>query len=363
MCEDLLRMVGVSDGRKRLMEIVPSRRRRRVLITGGSGFIGGAVAALLEPAYDVVVYDVVAPPLSTVCSGNVIGDIRDTDRLAHAMHGAEGVIHLAAQLGVTACQANEELVRDINENGATSLATAVRRTRTVRRVIGVSSSEIYGEGRGRLLHEDDDPMPRSAYGHSKVGLEVILRNLAESRMRSVTVLRAFNVYGPRQRPDFVVSRFCHDALTDTPLVVHGSGEQIRTFTYVDDCASGLLGAFQLMSPPLGSFSLYNLGSRESISIRTLADLVVTLSGAKSPVRLVQYSDPATGRAADQEVHIRIPNTTKAETALGFRARIPLVTGLSRTLSWYRHQLTHEVGAEYEQSPGVLDLMAEARPGR
>lgn len=307
----------------------------RVLITGGSGFIGSWVAATLARSHEVISYDVSTPSAVSPFASHVLGDVQDVPTLAAALDGCSAIFHFAAYLGVVACQADETRAFEMNICGAEAVAKAVEQCPSVRRIVGTSSSEVYGEGTGRLLAEDEVPHPRSAYGRAKVEVERTLGRLVVPGDRSVTLIRPFNVYGPRQRLEFVVARYCADALLGRDLVVHGSGQQTRTFTYIGDIVTGIVSAFADQLHELGRHAIYNMGSYETVSIRTLANVVNHLAGSRSRVVTLPFAHPDVGRTPDQEVHRRVPSLVRASSVLRYQPAFNLYDGIFRTLEWHR----------------------------
>ena len=313
----------------------PDGTIERVLVTGGAGFLGYHLVRRLSKEYDVGIYDLAEPDPDAGHTRFVRGDIRTTSRLEQAVDDYDAVIHLAAQLGVAACQRDEARVIAVNVAGTESLAAAVRASPRVKRLVALSSSEVYGEGRDRVLEETDDPAPRSAYGRTKVALEKIVSSLAVSDSLGVAIIRPFNVYGTHQRTDFVVPRFIVASLTGKPLTVFGDGKQLRTFTYVDDAVSGIIAALE--SPYSGSApaSTYNVASNETVSIATLASLIRYITKSDSDVTFLPYSDPASDRDEAQEIFDRVASTAKARRELGFRVSVSLAEGLLITATWYQ----------------------------
>jgi UDP-glucose 4-epimerase len=322
----------------------PGRTIERVLVTGGAGFLGFHLVRRLSKEYDVGVYDIAEPDPEAGHRDFVSGDILETPVLEEAVKSYDAVVHLAAQLGVEASQRDEGRVIAVNVAGTESLAAAIRSSPRVKRLVALSSSEVYGEGRDRLLEESNDPAPRSAYGRTKVVLERIVGSLATSS-RGVTIIRPFNVYGPRQRTDFVVPRFILASLAGEPLTIFGDGAQLRTFTYVDDAVNGIMAALDSPHASSPSASTYNVASNETISISTLAGIIRYITKSHSELAFLPYADPETGRDAAQEITDRVPSTAKARRELGFQSSVSLIEGLLATATWYQdHSAAHSLTA-------------------
>jgi UDP-glucose 4-epimerase len=309
-------------------------RRPKVLVTGGAGFMGRWLADQLALRYDVVIYDLQQPRADRPGQQYVKGDILDLDWLKRAMAGCSAVFHLAALVGVSECQAQEAEVSRINIDGTRTIATAVRTTPEVKSVLAISSSEVYGEGSGRLLTEISPLRPATAYGMSKLLLEQTMLEL-QSDTRHVTIIRPFNVYGPYQSSSFVISRFCELAHQGARLPIVGTGTQTRTFTYITDLVHGLLAAFDYGLRKRGGSEIFNVASKETCSILRLADLVNELAASPQTGALEHASPEELGRVSEQEIHHRLPSIEKAGKMLGFRPQVSLREGIGRTLAWYR----------------------------
>ncbi|HXY44166.1 MAG TPA: NAD-dependent epimerase/dehydratase family protein [Acidimicrobiales bacterium] len=321
----------------------PGGAIERVLVTGGAGFLGFHLVRRLSKDYDVGIFDIAEPDPEAGHTHFVRGDILATPLLEDTVQGYDAVIHLAAQLGVAASQRDEQRVLAVNVAGTESLEAAIRSSVRVRRVVALSSSEVYGEGRDRLLEEGSELAPRSAYGRTKVVMEQLVSSLATAS-RSVAIIRPFNVYGPRQRPDFVVPRFILAALARSPLTIFGDGTQLRTFTYVGDAVKGVIAALESRRNSSRFVSTYNVASNESVSIYTLASMIRYVTASESELVFLPYSDPRTGRDASQEIIDRVPSTSRARRQLGFQASVSLAEGLLVTARWYQDQLASGGGA-------------------
>lgn len=316
-----------------------TNKLNRFLVTGGSGFVGGAVARHLTSVGRVVIYDLMEPDQELARSVDYIqGDVRDPITLHNAITGCHAVFHFAGKLGVSQCQQSETLVRTINIGGAEVLCNLIRDSATVRAVVAVSSSEVYGEGGTKLLHEDDKLNPVSVYGHSKVAVESLFRSLAKEENRHVIVVRPFNIYGPRQRPDFVVARFCADAVANKPIIVFGTGQQTRTFTYIDDAVTGIVGAYNYSTERGRLFDIFNIASRETVTIRTLAEMIECFSASSVTFTTREFANLDIERDVSQEILHRRPCIAKAELTFGYSPMVPLSQGIRRTLCWARANL-------------------------
>lgn len=307
----------------------------RTLVTGGAGFIGRSVANDLNSlGHEVTVFDL--EPLEDPFCDFRQGSIDSAEAVGNAVKGHETIVHAAALVGVETCFRDPQLLLDINIRGTLTLIEAAA-AHDVKNICFLSSSEVYGDGRGIPFSEIDPPSPKTLYGYSKLFGEIALKAFALERGVQVTVVRLFNIYGPRQRKDFVVRTFIGQALNSQPITVFGDGRQIRTFTYIDDAAAGIRAAIQRDALDFDKFEIFNIGSTQCASALELAHIVKELTQSESPIVIVPLTESATARNPAQEILYRIPNLAKTRARLGFEARITLREGLARVISVMREQ--------------------------
>ena len=313
----------------------------RALVTGGAGFIGShLVDRLVERGDEVVVIDNcttgreenLAAVLGHPRMRFVRGSVLDKELVASAVSNTDLVYHLAAAVGV------EHVVRD-------PLATIVTNTRGTQivleaaaehgaRVLFASTSEIYGQSADAPFREDGPRVlgptwvQRWSYSTSKAVDEHLCFAHSERGM-PVSIVRYFNIYGPRMDPagyGSVIARFITQALEGQPLTVHGDGGQSRCFTYVSEAVDAtILAATSLVALGRG----YNVGSTIECTINGLAQKILEVTGSGSPIVLVPYEDVFGRGFAD--TRRRIPDVRLASEELGWQARIGLEDGLRRTL--------------------------------
>jgi nucleoside-diphosphate-sugar epimerase len=301
--------------------------RKRALITGGCGFTASYLAPQLSQwGAEVRLFD---------CRDHhdgefefVLGDVRDYKALERATRGCDVVFHFAALLGVEKILNIPLDVLEVNERGTANALKAAARN-DVERFVFSSSSEIYGEPRKVPVTEDTPPSPVSIYGVSKLAAEAYCNAYARTTGLEVTCLRFFNVYGPGQAEEFVISRFISRVARGQPPIIYGTGEQVRAYTYISDAIDGVLLA---TSHRNGANETFNVGSKECVTVAELARLVIEISGTHlTPIQRV-FGDGI--RSAQREIYTRIPDTSKAEKSLGFQSRTSLCEGLTRCYEWY-----------------------------
>jgi UDP-glucose 4-epimerase len=308
----------------------------RAVVTGGSGFIGGhLVAALLARGDDVTVFDKV-PPAGSLASEIrfVKGDLRDHNQLGRAIRsGVDVVYHMAAVVGVDRYLARPLDVIDVNYTGSRNVLELSHRAGA--RVLLASTSEVFGKNPAVPWTEDSDRVlgatstARWSYSSSKALAEHLAFAFAEQNGLPMTIVRYFNVYGPCQRPAYVVSRSIHRALNGHPLVIYDNGRQTRCFTYVDDAIDGTLLAVDHAAATCQAF---NIGSMTETPVGMAVRLIAELSG-QSTISEVDTADRLGSSYAD--LSRRIPDSGKARAMLGWECRTGLRDGLLRTIEWAR----------------------------
>lgn len=304
----------------------------RYLVTGGCGFIGShLVDALVESGHKVIVLDDLSTGLTeNLASGVELieGCITDPASVARAMHGAEGVFHLAAVASVA--RANEAWLEThrVNQSGTVTVMAAAAEAGRLP-IVYASSAAVYGANQNLPLDETAMPVPLTAYGADKLGSELHGRVAAEIHGLSSMGLRFFNVYGPRQQPGSpysgVISIFADRVRRGLPLTLHGDGGQTRDFVYVGDVVRALCLAMQhcraLVRP---AADIANVCTGRATSIRTLAEQLMEAAGRRVPVTTTA---PRPG-----DIRASLGDPAHARSLFGFRAETPLAQGLAALLA-------------------------------
>jgi UDP-glucose 4-epimerase len=300
------------------------------LVTGGGGFIGShLVERLVTLGHSVRVLDdwSTGVPVNLASVQDrievVTGSILDADVLATAMRGAAWVFHLAARASVALSLADPAAT---HENIATGTLCVLLTARDmgVTRIVFAGSSSAYGDATDGPATELQPAAPASPYAAAKLAGEHYCRAFSTAFGMATTVLRFFNVYGPRQNPNSpyaaVIPRFLTAAARGEPLIIFGDGGQTRDFVHVGDAVSALV----LAAENPGTGGVFNIGTGRSVSIRELARTVVAVTGSQSPIV------HAAARAG--EVRHSRADLTRARRDLGFEPAISLEQGLASMVS-------------------------------
>jgi nucleoside-diphosphate-sugar epimerase len=299
-------------------------RGKTVLITGAAGFVGRRLVRHLHALGTQVVALDGIPGESLPGVRWVIADVLELTPKHLEGTALDLAFHLASLVGVSYTGQNPTQTLAVNAIGTSRVLKLVR-VLGAKVVCLTSSSEVYGEPDSIPITEDSTLHPLSIYGWSKVCAEQLLEAHVLSGDLCGVVIRPFNVYGPGQRSDFVVSRFLRLVSQGLSPMVAGNGEQRRIFTFVDDLIYGMLLA--VMKSESG-YHIYNIASEEDISISELADLIVSIVRSDTRPTYVQLSDlerdPAT------EVLVRIASIEKARRELGYSPQISLEQGIKET---------------------------------
>ena len=290
----------------------------RICITGGSGFIGTHIANVLKSKYEVVIFDRLKPKIEDIefIKGNIIDD-----SIQKAFEDCDVVIHLAAAVGVKITEEDPILTLNTNILGTKNVLEACK-SNNVKKIILASSSEVYGEPLKIPIEESDPAIPITSYGISKIAAEEYVKAYAVSFGLKYTILRFFNVYGPGQSKDFVIPEFVSNASKNNPILIHGSGSQIRSFCHISDISNGVS-----LSIEKGDNEIINIGNaNEPITISELAKKIIGITNSKSSIQFVPFTD--SNRRRQKEIINRIPSIKKAESMLSYKPKISLNDGIS-----------------------------------
>lgn len=314
-------------------------RGRRVLITGGAGFIGSHLTRRLLSDNDVVIYDIFRrDALSAMgLTGHprlhvVRADIMDKDALREAMVDCDTVVHMASIAGVDTVIRNPVATMRIAMIGTDNALMLAREHGHIHRFIDFSTSEVFGRYAYHVTEFDATTLgavgeARWTYAVAKLATEHLAMNFHKEYDLPTCSIRPFNVYGPRQVGEGAVHHFIRRALTGERLLIHNNGAQIRAWCYIDDVIDAILRAIERDEAVGHAFNIGN--PRSTVTIYNLAREIVRLASSSSELEFVDWPHP--------DVEIRVPAVDKARELLGFEAKINLEEGLLRTIDWYRRE--------------------------
>lgn len=319
---------------------------KKVLVTGGAGFIGSHLTDMLvSTGCDVTVLDDLSRGRMEYldCSIGKIrfirGDIRDRDKVKGALEGVEIVYHLAAVVGVKYYVDDPLQVLKVNVEGTSSLLEACLDSR-IERFVFASTSEVYGKNGKQPFVEDKSDrvlgptgIDRWCYSTSKALDEHSCFAFYRKHGLPVTIMRYFNAYGPRADGSAyggVVPIFVKQVLSGKRPTVFGTGRQTRCFTYVEDMARATMLAAE-REGAVGE--VFNIGTTQEIAIEKLAARIVTACGSR--VRPVKVPYVKAYGKHYEDIPRRVPSIAKAKKILGWAPKTKLDEGLKKTIEWYK----------------------------
>ncbi|SNR70441.1 UDP-glucose 4-epimerase [Halorubrum ezzemoulense] len=312
-----------------------------ILVTGGTGFIGGHLAESfardghhvtvvdnLEPYYDLGIkkHNVETSREAAAESGGaydfVEGTVTNADLLKNLTETVDAIYHQAAQAGVRKSVEEPAKVNEYNVTGTMTVLEAARKN-DVDRVVYASSSSVYGKPQYLPYDEDHPNEPVSPYGVSKLSSEHYMRVYNEVYGLPTVSLRYFTVYGPRMRPNMAISNFVSRCMRGEPPQIYGDGKQTRDFTYIDDVVDANR---QLLHDDNADGEIMNIGSTDNIDILTLAEVV---RDEIDPDLDIEFTDAREGDA--EHTHADI---SKANELIGYEPSRDIRQGVREFIEWY-----------------------------
>jgi UDP-glucuronate 4-epimerase len=311
----------------------------RILVTGGAGFIGSHLTARLVARGDDVVclddfndyYDPafkrenVEPFRDSPHWRLVEGDIRDAVLVekTYRTFDIEATVHLAARAGVRPSIRHPKLYEEVNGVGTLNVLEAARRSGARTFIFG-SSSSVYGTN-SKVPFSEDDPIARpvSPYAATKRANELMAYTYHHLYGLSVTCLRFFTVYGPRQRPEMAIYHFTEKLARGEAVPRYGDGSSARDYTYIDDIVEGIQVAVDLAAP----FEIVNLGGSRTTTLQHLIELIAAAVGTEPRIHELP---PQPG-----DVPITFADVTKARKLWGWEPRVSIEEGIRSFVDWFR----------------------------
>ena len=290
----------------------------KIAITGGSGFIGTHLVNLLKKEHDILILDRTPSKIHDV--DFIECDLLESEKISNALENTDIVIHLAAAVGVKLTEENPLHTLNLNIQGTQNILESSKKN-NVKKIIFASSSEIYGEAVHVPIKETDPPMPITNYGVSKITGEEYVKAFSKISSMKYSILRFFNAYGPGQSSSFVMSEFVSKAVSNKPITIHGSGEQLRAFCHIHDIVNGIN-----LCLSNGDNQIFNIGNnKEPITIFDLAKNIKSITESDSEITFLPFEN--TERKRTSEIMKRIPDIQKAHDILGYNPQICLNEGI------------------------------------
>tara|TARA_B100001093_G_scaffold508968_1_gene572129 strand:- start:204 stop:1211 length:1008 start_codon:yes stop_codon:yes gene_type:complete len=309
---------------------------KRVLVTGGAGCIGMPVCKELKKrGIEPVLFDLYEQ-IKTVekridkSTSIYYGSILDSTSIREAMKGCDGIIHLAAYLGVRRTELNKLRCLEINIDGTRKVLEAAAMN-NIKKIVFASSSEVYGEPIHNPISEKDITQGKTVYAVSKLAGEELVKSFHEEFYKlNFTILRYFNTYGPYQIAQFVIPKFIRNVMNNKSPIIYGDGNQLRSYNFSNDTARGTVDS--LLSSKANN-KIINIGnSDELINLKDLANLIIELCGKKDKINIqIKNSFNETDRDSSREIFERYCSTKLAKKLINYQPNFSLRKGLKKVI--------------------------------
>ncbi len=296
---------------------------KKILITGGTGFIGSLLKKELDNDNEVVVFD--------KSDGE---DILDYDALSNKMKDVDIVVHLAAIAGQNIAWKLPRATMEVNIIGTYNVLNAMVE-HNVKHIVFSSTSEVYGPEVDNA--KEDEPIMqgppqeiRWMYATSKLACENLCYAYKLKYDMKITILRYFNIYGEAQDKTGhtgALGIFVRKAIAGEPITINNDGKQVHTWCHVDDCIKGTLLSMEKDEAEGEVFNIGNLSTK--MTIKELAEKVIEVTGSDVKLEYVTMEKP--------DIKMRVPNTDKAKKVLGFEAKVGIDEGIQRVAAWHKKQ--------------------------
>jgi len=318
-------------------------RNKRIVITGGAGFIGSNLAERFARNNEVVLLDRTfsdQPIHFTSLMSNpnvsvVEADILDAKRVEPLVRDAQIVIHAAAIVGVGRVCRHPRETLETNFSGTAGVLKALDENRRLERFVYFSTSEVFGVNSFRV-HEDAPSRvgpaveARWSYAIAKLAGEHLVQAYYRQSGTPVVTVRPFNVFGPRRLGAHAVKSFILSALARNPIEVHGDGSQIRSWCYISDFCDAIV---EMIARPEAVGQDFNIGNpANTVTVLQLAQQVVRMTHCDVPIKFSEHPFP--------DVEIRVPSLAKAYTILDYKPAYDLTRALEPTIDWYQKHLAY-----------------------
>ena len=319
-------------------------KNKTVFLTGGAGFIGTKIVERLIDHNKIIIFDTLQRNSikDTKISRHpnlkiIVGNVLDQKKIVQSIDNADIVIHLAAIAGIDTVIKCPTKTMNVNYVGTYNVLEAAKNLSHIDRFIDFSTSEVYGSYAYKLDEANPTSMgavgtARWTYAISKLAAEHLSHSYYSEFNVPVTSIRPFNIYGPGQVGEGAVHTFIQRALNNEEILIHGDGDQVRSWCYVDDIVDAIMLCIENKNA-IGE--VFNIGNpRGTITILSLAEKIVDLCNSGSKIRFVPkpYVD----------VQLRIPDIEKSKKILGYAPKVSLEEGLQRTIEWYKNKYSNQL---------------------
>ena len=316
-------------------------KNKKILLTGGAGFIGTRLCELLSDNNEILIYDNLNR--NSIKNTNLLnkeniklvqGDILDLSHVKSTVNEFKPniVIHLAAVAGIDTVIKNPVMTMKVNMLGTYNVLEALKDYK-IDRFIDFSTSEVFGSYAYKVDEQHTTNLApvgeaRWTYSVSKLAGEHLAHSYYKEYGLPVVTVRPFNIYGAGQVGEGAIHQFVIKAINNDQIQIHGDGDQIRSWCYIDDFVNGIMLCLNKKKAIGNSFNIGN--PKGTITILMLAKLIKRIANSKSEIIYVpkNYVD----------VELRIPSIEKAKKILGFVPKYDLDEGLEKTIEWYRSAL-------------------------
>ena len=306
-------------------------QNKRVLVTGGAGFIGSEVVSqLLTNGYFVTILDNFSSgkkqylPKSNKKLKVIKGDIRDKKSVKKAVTDQEVVIHLAALPFIPDSFYYPGDFFDVNTNGSINMLWNSIKSRSIETFVHISTSEVYGSAQTLSMNENHPTTPHSTYAVSKLAGDRAAFTLHKENGFPVVIIRPFNSYGPRFTEPYIIPEIMSQILNNSKEIILGNVNTARDFTYVQDTASAIIKS---IIEKKANGEIINVGSGTEISILNLAKKILKIAKKKTKIKYDK------SRERPYDVNRLNCNNKKAKKILKWSPKISMDEGLSQTFSW------------------------------
>lgn len=316
--------------------------REKLLVTGGAGFVGSTlVRKLLDKGYKVTVMDDFSTGLRDYLPQSVklkvaSGNVQNFEKVSSIIRGHQKVMHLAAQAFIPYSYQNPLHVAEVNATGSINVFKACLNHK-VKRLVHVSSSEVYGSAKYTPMDEAHPLCPYSTYSVAKVAADMWAQTFHWEHKLPVVILRPFNTFGPRETLPYFIPEMIRQSLKETVIRV-GNLETSRDFTYVDDLVEAMIIALEKDEI---EGEIINIGTRQTHKMKEILDLIKKEVGADEKDVM-----PDKKRLRPKDVEILVADNSKAERVLGWKPKTRFEEGIQKTVKWY---VNHDKMWGYEKN--------------